>query len=316
MPTITDTSLVTFKAISTFSISLEEIFGKKQRPLKLYVRLLKRTTLSHEKAIKKHVDAFREFCIVNREALEQKDASKFLKNKIIYSERVFIDIKRIFKASDKETAQTIWEHLLTIAALLDPAGKARKILKQTMKTGDGSEVEANFLTDIIGKVEKHVDADAEPMQAVASIMQSGVFSELVSGMGSGLQDGSLDLSKLMGTVQSMVSGLNQGSEGLNSSEGLPDLSGLMNMVTPMLGALTANLPVTEQTELASKKSKSTIKISETTDSKSKKSNPSIYELASEISEASPVEAQSADNEKPSFAREQSSVRSSKNKDLK
>ena len=151
-----DTSLVTFKAITTFSSSLEEIFGKKQRPLKLYVRLLTRTTLSHEKAIKKHIDAFREFCTANRDALETKDASKLVKNKIIYSERVYIDMSRIFSSADKETINVIWEHLLTISALVDPTGKARQILRQSAKKGD-SAMEANFLTDIIGKVEKHVD---------------------------------------------------------------------------------------------------------------------------------------------------------------
>ena len=288
MTAIVDTSLVTFKAITTFSISLEEIFGKKQRSLKLYVRLLKRTTLSHEKAIKKHIEAFREFCVVNRNALETKDSSKFLKDKIVYSEKVFINISRIFKVADKETATTIWKHLLTIAALLDPAGKARQILKKSVKTGKSSETEANFLTDIIGKVEKHVDPDADPMQAVASIMQSGIFSELVGGMGTGLQDGSLDLSKLMGTVQNMVSSLNPKDDSTEEGEktndmlnnmvsginleggGLPDLSGLMNMMGPMLGALTSSLPsaaadsgsLSEKIEEQVKKAKENGKFSE------------------------------------------------------
>ena len=53
---------------------IEEVFGKKQRSLKLYVRLITKTTLSHEKAIKKHIKAFRDFCISNRDALEVKDA--------------------------------------------------------------------------------------------------------------------------------------------------------------------------------------------------------------------------------------------------
>lgn len=258
--TAIDTSLVTFKAISTFSSSLEEIFGKRQRPLKLYVRLLTRTTLSHEKAIKKHIEAFREFCTANREALETKDAKKLVKNKIIYSERVYIDMSRIFSAADKETTNIIWEHLLTIAALVDPTGKARQILKESAKKGN-SATEANFLTDIIGKVEKHVDPEADPMQAVASIMQSGVFADLVGGMGSGLQDGSLDLGKLMGTVQSMVSNLSEGATDAKQwdtadllgsmmgslkagasdapSGGVPDLSGVLNMMGPMLGALSA-----------------------------------------------------------------------------
>jgi len=227
--TTVDTSLVTFKALSNFCISLEEVFGKQQRSLKLYVRLITKTTLSHEKAIKKHICAFRDFCIANRDALEVKDASKLTMDKISYSERVFIDIKRILSIADKETTSVIWKHLLTISALVDPTGKARQILKDSAKKDGGSGLEANFLSDIIGKVEKHVDPDANPMDAVASIMKSGVFAELVGGMGDGLQDGSLDLGKLMGTVQSMVSNLSGGEGG---GEG-------MDLISSMMGSLSA-----------------------------------------------------------------------------
>ena len=202
-----DTSLVSFKAISNFTTSLEEVFGKDQRSLKLYVHLINKTTLSHEKAISKHIEAFRTFCTANRDALEHKDASKLVVTKISYSERVYINFSRIFNSADKDTSEVIWKHLLTIAALVDPTGKARQILKDTAKNGSGPALEANFLSDIIGKVEEHVDPNANPMEAVASIMKSGVFAELVGGMGNGLQDGSLDLGKLMGTVQNMVTSL-------------------------------------------------------------------------------------------------------------
>ena len=229
--TTIDTSLVTFKALSNFCISLEEVFGKKQRSLKLYVRLITKTTLSHEKAIKKHIKAFRDFCISNRDALEVKDASKLTMDKISYSERVFIDIKSILSIADKETTAVIWKHLLTISALVDPTGKARQILKDSSKKSGGSGLEENFLSDIIGKVEKHVDPDANPMDAISSIMKSGVFAELIGGMGDGLQNGSLDLGKLMGTVQSMVSNLSEG-EGGGGGEG-------MDLISSMMGSMNA-----------------------------------------------------------------------------
>ena len=260
-----DTSLVTFKAISNFTTSLEEVFGKDERPLKLYVHLISKTTLSHEKAIQKHIEAFRVFCTANRDAFESKSVSKFVETKISYSERVYIDIARIFAAADKDTKVVIWKHLLTISALVDPTGKARQILKDAAEKGSAPVTEANFLSDIIGKVEEHVDPEANPMEAVASIMKSGVFAELVGGMGNGLQDGSLDLGKLMGTVQTMVTSLSgdasgPGKEGDNplelistmmgsinagakSGEGdatpIPDLGGMMNMMGPMLGALSS-----------------------------------------------------------------------------
>ena len=52
-------------------------------------------------------------------------------------------------------------------------------------------------------------------------------------MGSGLQDGSLDLNKLMGTVQNMVTRL---SDEAGDSEGGDQA---MNMITTMMGSLSA-----------------------------------------------------------------------------
>tara|TARA_Y100000389_G_scaffold91501_1_gene88080 strand:- start:1729 stop:2649 length:921 start_codon:yes stop_codon:yes gene_type:complete len=226
-----DTSLVTFKAISNFTTSLAEVFPK-QRSLKLYAHLIGKTTLAHDKAIKKHIDAFTSFCVSNRSALEEKNHINIQNAKIVYSERVFIDIDGIFAEADTETMDVIWNHLLTISALVDPTGKARQILKENTVSGDSTS-EAKFLENIIGKVEEHVDPNANPMEAVSSIMQSGVFTELVGGMGNGLQDGSLDLGKLMGTVQSMVTTLGNEQGGVGESkEGNP-----MEMLSGMMGAL-------------------------------------------------------------------------------
>lgn len=258
--TTSDNSLITFKAISNFTSCLNEVFGSNNRALKLYAHLISKTTLAHDIPIQKHVNAVREFCINNREAILSKDSSK-INGEIKYSQRVYIDIKNIIKESDRDTEEIIWKHLLTLSALADPAAKAKEILKETFNTS--SVKEADFLSNIIGRVEEHVDPNTNPMEAVSSIMKSGIFSELVTGMGSGLQDGSLDLNKLMGTVQKMVGSLNDGMEGnenenpegsdiintmmstisaatgnINSEDGVPDLSAVMGMVGPMLNALS------------------------------------------------------------------------------
>lgn len=227
----TDTSLITFKTISNFTNDLGDVFSEKHRPLKLYAHLINKTTLAHDLAIQKHIDAFRLFCVSNREAIS-KTSSKLSKEKIVYSKRVFINMKDIFQLADTETTRVIWKHLLTISALVDPAGKAREILKTQAENGDGGE-EINFLTDIISKVEANVNPNSNPMEAVTAIMQSGIFSDLVSGMGSGLQDGTLDLGKLMGTVQKMVTKL---SDDAGDHEGGEQA---MNMINTMMGSLNA-----------------------------------------------------------------------------
>lgn len=244
-----ETMLVIVKAIYNFTKSLGEMFESKQRSLKLYCRLINKTTLSHEKPLQKHVDAFRKFCIANRPAIREQNVSLLNKDvdRIVYSSNVFIDMSHIFKLSDKESEPVIWKHLLYISALVDPAGKAKEILKANMNSkkdnkgdvkgdgkgdGKGDNKESNFLSDIIDKVEQHVDPNStNPMEAVTSIMQSGVFTDLISGMNSGLSDGNLDLGKLMGAVQGMVSTISTtvGSD--------PQTSGALGMLTSMMGNL-------------------------------------------------------------------------------
>lgn len=225
-----DANLICFKAISNFVSELSSLFAKKQRSLKLYSRLIKKTTIMHDQSIQKHIDAFNAFCVENRGSLMARKISGMKNTVVKYSSRVYIDFKEIFKLADRETQNVIWNHLLTISALVDPAGKAKEVLKETaskQNCGDESE----FLTNIIDKVEKNVDPNANPMEAVSSIMQSGIFTDLMSGMSSGLQNGNLDLGKLMGAVQGMVSTLGDqvGDD--------PQAGNAMNMLNSMMGTM-------------------------------------------------------------------------------
>jgi len=229
-----NTSLICFKAISNFTTELGETFSRQHRPLKLYKRLINQTTIADEKPIQNHIDAFRKFCIDNRDGIAKKDSKSFTNPKISYSNRVYIDMSEIFKLADKETTPVIWQHLLCISAIVDPAGKAKEILKENLQSGKTGGTETNFLTDIIDKVEAHVDPNANPMEAVSSIMQSGVFTDLIGGMNEGLSDGSLDIGKLMGAVQGMVGQL--GGDG----GGDPQAANAMNMISSMMGNMGNN----------------------------------------------------------------------------
>ena len=225
-----DNSLICFKAISNFTTELGDVFSKNQKSLKLYCRLINKTTIVHDKSIKKHIEAFRVFCVKNREAIISKSSEK-LTGKIEYSQRVFIDIIEIFKIANKETSSMIWQHILYISAIVDPSGKAREVLKNNLKEGKTGDEETNFLTDIIDKVEQHVDPDANPMEAVSSIMKSGIFTELIGGMNKGFSDGSLDLGKLMGAVNGMVGQLGE------KTDGNPQAEGAMNMLSGLMSSM-------------------------------------------------------------------------------
>jgi len=100
------------------------------------------------------------------------------------------------------------------------------------------------------KIEKNVDSNANPMDAISSMMSSGIFTELIGGMGSGIQDGTLDLGKLMGTVQKMVSKMAPEAESsinienmMNTMKNSGDNGGeqpldIMSLLGPMMSAMT------------------------------------------------------------------------------
>lgn len=228
-----DNSLIAFKAISNFTSELGELFGKRQKSLRLYCRLIEKTTISNDKPILKHIGAFRKFCVENKDSIMKKETSFSSTPSISYSDNVYINMKDIFKLvdddDDNDTRHAIWNHLLTIMALVDPSSNAKEILKKSI---DSEGNESKFLTDIVSKVESVVDPNtSNPMEAVSSLMSSGVFTDLLGSMSSGINNGELDLGKLMGVVQSMAGNLSETTGGDANSPNP------MAMLTTMLGSL-------------------------------------------------------------------------------
>ena len=248
-------NLIIFNLFTKFVSELNTSFGSKQRSLQLYNRLITRTAIVHVHAIQKHVETIKTFCIENREAISTKNFNKLVNNIIKYSEKVNIDIKEIFKIADKEEKEVIWKHILMLSAYVDPSNKAKEILKESINKSGSGENEEEFLTNIINKVESSVDPNANPMQAVSGILSSGIFTDLVGNMNSGLQNGDLNLGKLLGTVQNMIGSLGNMGEGMTGEapSGMPDLSNMMNQMTGMMSQL--NSQTTQEDDSKKKKRK-------------------------------------------------------------
>lgn len=234
-----------FQAIVTFVNDLGEFFAKDSHPLALYERLLNKTTEEHTEAVEKHIAAFRKFCLDNKDNILSK--TPVFTDKIQYSPRVYIDMNEIFNlTTDNDTRAAIWQHLLTLQALIDPHSGALSVLKSNdAKVSDhlpkieGEGEEGDFLNDIIKKVEHHVTGDtSNPQEAIASIMSSGLITDLVGSLNNGISSGKLDLSKMMSSVQKMVGSM---TADMGDSADDPNMSMLNNMMG-MLNNMTGKMP--------------------------------------------------------------------------
>lgn len=224
------TTLIGFNAICQFVHDMSEVFGKRHKPLRLYDRLSSQTKISHTEAIKKHITVFHDFCVSNREAILSKDENKLSQRKISYSDRVYIDMGFVFSIADNENKPVIWQHLLTISAIIDPSGRAKEVLKDNEKKDLTKE--SDFLANMVSKLENTIKPDSNPNDAIASIMQSGIVGDLLNEM----RSGKLDVQKLMGSLQSTIGSM----QGDDDSKQDIDLGSIMSMMSGMLGGL--NLP--------------------------------------------------------------------------
>jgi len=229
--------LLAFQAISAFVIEATKVAGKMQRSLQLYNRLIDKTSFSHTEAITKHINSFRNFCRENQEALKSQNIDQLKTHVIEYSPRVFINV-RLLLMNSEENSEIIWQHLMTIGAIVFPQAKLKEVLakkvqeeeeRKSSDEEDGAGAEDDFLADIMSKVENSVDpSSTNPADALSQMMSGGMMTDLMSSMTGGMQDGSLDLGKMMGSLQKMVGKL-QDTEGAP-----PELKAMTGNLTKML----------------------------------------------------------------------------------
>lgn len=204
-----------FSAISAFVSDLGTIFSVKQRSLKLYCKLLNQTKSEHKKAISKHIDIFTQFCTDNKEAINDKDYKKLVTTKLLYSDRVFIDILYVFNKSDVETQNIIWQHILTISALVYPEGGAITVLAENKPA-------KNYMNNVVEKISSQIDPKDNPITAALKIMQSGALEDIFSSMSKGLADNEIDLDGIIKSIGGMSSKIK------DNTDSNPNISGILN----------------------------------------------------------------------------------------
>ena len=195
-----------FKCIVDFIHSLNELYGEKYHNLQLYDLLMDKTGIVHEEPIRKHIHLFYDFVRENEDSILERNLTLIKVWKIEYSEKVFIDLKPIFEEANNEDKQCIWNHLLTLLAILIPTSKAKQILKEMKEKKKKKGNEEDFLTNIMDKVGQHINpsTSSNPAEMMNDIMGSGLFTELMSDMNKGMSNGDLDVNVMMGSLQNMI----------------------------------------------------------------------------------------------------------------
>lgn len=181
---------ITFNAIVSFISELTSAFAT-NHPLKLYNHLLSKTTTAHTRSVEKHIALFFDFCVANRGCIATKNQT-LVQPAIVYSVKVYIDFPTIFKLSDTDTNKVIWNHLLTISAIIDPKSSAKEILKKNSL--------AMKNTDKRQQAQSHAD----PGKMISAIMGSGIIGELLSGIDNG-EGGDGNAGGLMSLMKTMFS---------------------------------------------------------------------------------------------------------------
>jgi hypothetical protein len=256
---IYESNLKTFKIITEFVNELNSMFGKKQKSLSLYSRLITKTlevyndksaaynedeTERFNGIVQKHINSFKNFCVKNNNAILTKNSKKIVDSNITYSEKVYINMVNIFNMSDFSTEETIWKYLLTISALVDSSSKAKQIL-----LGEKNN-ESDFLNKLITKVEDNINPDtSNPMEAVSSLLSSGVLTDLISSITTGFSNGELDMNKLMNTMNKMLDTCEPADKSDQNIDMLKNMmSNMMNTTSQMTKSISENTNITEITD--------------------------------------------------------------------
>ena len=208
-----------FNSVVTFVNDLWLVFGNDKRvcPLALYRRLIEHIKFVDSEAINKILCNFKEFLStyevnIMSNTLEYIPRGTF----ITYgnSQKVYIDIQKfIYKTKDDpETRETIRQHLITISAILEPNEKKLKELNKSIfpDIDSNSTKEDIFINNIMGKAKssmENMNQDSDPTTAIMGLLSSGIVQDMVFGLQEGVENGEMDVKKLLGTMNSAIGNL-------------------------------------------------------------------------------------------------------------
>lgn len=184
-------------------------FGNKVNPLTLYERNI--TNMKNDKnKIKTLIDGFKTF--INDNSQHFSDIRSLPKNtKISYgqSTKIYLDIKNYVNhlKNDDASIALIMNHLIYIRAFIFPTEENISAMEAIVPV-EPERAEDTFVKDIIGQVKGSVNEDEKnPMTVIMGMLSSGVLPNLINNIQTNVDNGSMKVDKLLGSMQSAISSM-------------------------------------------------------------------------------------------------------------
>lgn len=241
-----------FSKALAFISELNNAFSKKYPSIGLYYKMLKKTPIGNTKGIQKQNEYIMGYLKENADGIKEKNLAKMKDTVIQPHPSVYLTITAYLKESDKKTRDVIFSHLQLLSYLASPSEEWKSTIVKGNKPSSSDGKEGAFLDKFIGKIESQFEGKEfnDPMSAAMSMMQSGLFTDIMQSMSEGVQNGELDPKALLSTVQSSltsltgnevdINGILNGSSKLNlqgeNGDNLNvDMNQMFNMVGNMMG---------------------------------------------------------------------------------
>jgi len=222
---MSDSIIKSFTTILNFVKELNDCFGYKHKNIHSYYKLMKKTQIGNKVIMEKHASIFKEYCDNNSEFINKKDVSLIKNDNISFSDKVYLNIKELIIESDQETKNVIFKHLQVIYYLLNPNNDTKLAL--TSKSNGKNET--NFIKSFMTKIEDEFKSNQfdDPLTATMTLLQNGIFTDMMNSMTKELSSGNLDVSNLLGSVQGMMTEI-KGELDPEEASKIPDINDMMN----------------------------------------------------------------------------------------
>lgn len=226
---------VRLQFIKDFITDLYTSIGNEEKPLTLYYRFLTKIEKPVQDIVHRHIEAFRNFCLENQEAIAEQSVEKLDPTRIEFSAKIYIDIPHLLGLLDEgDDRVAVWNHLKLLTRCLTKNLEESELqqLMEARKTTNGKNVITELMASFQDEMESsNIQMTDNPMEMVMQLMTSGVVDNIVGKFQQKLQSGELDISEMMSAAQSMTQSIQKDMDGIDD----PMLQGMMQNMQNMMG---------------------------------------------------------------------------------